>query len=552
MRSNPKGSAKEWVAGVASLPDHVNRHGRIVRTEGLFVLGPDGRVLDHLMGEPGSSIPNAAAFFEPLVARAAGGRPRRPITVRVGSSELAEAIRAARLPLQVEVAPTPEVDRLVATLHAELARDGGAASELLSPEVDDVARASFFEARAALWRAEPWACVSPWHPLSVTIPALAINNHALSVLGRTGQAPGLVLFDDIDSFDDELALRDARGNHAGESLPPGPAQTTLTFEDGSDLAPTIRHQVSEHGWDLAAPSAYPMLDALDEDEETRAITARDCAIFEAIARALSRMMAERGHDLAKAWRGGARVTWSGLVPTHAHGEVEITLGAPHEEEAPLFRRTDDPIADLLALASAESGDPSAEIRDAIQDDIIGSFRASPEAAGLPDIEPCRMLLRHAETELGVSIASLDADDVEEIVFDVFPEKLSVDASEASWILDVLRAFFTFLGRAYDLPAAPACLHVLGEGAIERLETQLADTSNYGLAKSMVMEGKAAGFPFDSPEGRAAWARTVNARIAAGSARSPSPARPRGGVDKAAEAKKKNKAKAARKARRKGR
>ena len=163
-----------------------------------------------------------------------------------------------------------------------------------------------------------------------------------------------------------------------------------------------------------------------------------------------------------------------------------------------------------------------------------------------------MLLRHAETELGVSIASLDADDLEEIVFDVFPEKLSIDASEASWILDILRAFFTFLGRAYDLPAAPACLRVLGEGAIERLETELADTSNYGLAKSMVMEGKAAGVPIESPEGMAVWGRTMNMRIAAGPARSLSPARLKGGLDNAGRAKKKNKAKAARKARRRGR
>jgi hypothetical protein len=70
----------------------------------------------------------------------------------------------------------------------------------------------------------------------------------------------------------------------------------------------------------------------------------------------------------------------------------------------------------------------------------------------------------AAEQLGKTIASLDARDLREILFEIIPRKVSIDASKASWIVEENRAFFAFLKREYGLEQADACLRVLGGDA----------------------------------------------------------------------------------------
>ncbi|HQP37470.1 MAG TPA: hypothetical protein PLI95_19935, partial [Polyangiaceae bacterium] len=151
-----------------------------------------------------------------------------------------------------------------------------------------------------------------------------------------------------------------------------------------------------------------------------------------------------------------------------------------------------------------------------------------------------------------TIATLGPRELREIVFDIIPRKVSIDASAASWIIEENRAFYAFLKREFGLEQADACLRVLGGDAVKKLEAALSDTSKFGMAKSLFMGGRTAGFDIDSKEGIEAWMRTMQSQPLPASVRLPSlgsPARPQ---DRAAARAKKNARKGARKARKKNR
>lgn len=121
--------------------------------------------------------------------------------------------------------------------------------------------------------------------------------------------------------------------------------------------------------------------------------------------------------------------------------------------------------------------------------------------------------------------------------------MSIDASAAASIIMDNRAFYAFLKREFALNQAAACLRVLGAQAVKQLEAALSDKSNFGMAKSLFMEGREAGFEMDTQDGIESWMRAVMSN--------PAPVTPRPVARVAARAKK-HQRKAARKARKRNR
>lgn len=81
-----------------------------------------------------------------------------------------------------------------------------------------------------------------------------------------------------------------------------------------------------------------------------------------------------------------------------------------------------------------------------------------------------------------------------VLFTLIPRKVSIPASEAGWIIVVVRAFYEFLKREFSSTAqAEDCLRVLGDDSVLELEAALSDRRNFGMAKSMFMGGVDAGF-----------------------------------------------------------
>lgn len=237
----------------------------------------------------------------------------------------------------------------------------------------------------------------------------------------------------------------------------------------------------------------------------------------------------------------------------SYGDVEVSLRAPSEREPRGYEPPYDVLADLFELGK-DGDEIDAEARRPLEDALVRRFAASPEAKALTDIQACQFVMDFAADYFNATIAT--PRELREIVFDIIPRKVSIEASAASWIIEENRAFYAFLEREFGLEQADACLRALGGDAVKKLEAALSDTSKFGMAKSLFMGGRKAGFDMDSKEGVEAWMRVMQSQSLPASVRLPSRlpsvrsgARP---TDKTTVRANKNARKAARKARRKNR
>ena len=151
-------------------------------------------------------------------------------------------------------------------------------------------------------------------------------------------------------------------------------------------------------------------------------------------------------------------------------------------------------------------------------ELIRLFRESPEGQALEDegLYPgfwVNSMVEYGIDYLGVSPARLSPDRLRELLFDIFPRKVSADAEEAPQAIRELQAFWQFAQREFQLENAAACLKVLDGRAVRQLKKEMSNPANFGMAKSIVMMGKARGFDMATEEGINEWIATYNTEIA---------------------------------------
>jgi hypothetical protein len=152
------------------------------------------------------------------------------------------------------------------------------------------------------------------------------------------------------------------------------------------------------------------------------------------------------------------------------------------------------------------------------DGLCEAFAASPEGqpiyqAGGGGWVP--MMLEYGSTYLGTTPPRMSLADFNEVVFQLFPRKVSTEAESAPEIIAELRAFWTFLSRQFALDNARQILATLNENAVRQLRKELADPENYGMAKSFFMLGSQAGFDMTTQEGLDQFTQVYNSGLAAG-------------------------------------
>ncbi len=112
--------------------------------------------------------------------------------------------------------------------------------------------------------------------------------------------------------------------------------------------------------------------------------------------------------------------------------------------------------------------------------------------------------------IGVSPPEMGANDLREVLYELFPAKVSTpDGFDGQMVVRVLRAFWSFLKREFGLQNADACLNILDDKAVVRLNKAMNDPSLFGPAKSLVMMGAARGFDLSTEEGINEWMLTYN-------------------------------------------
>ena len=536
----------EWTAGVVRMPAPVRHEdGSIALVVCLVWVSDEGFVLGHRVEKPEELSAHVVESFRKAVAEPTVGAPHRPDVIRVASAELAEAL--AGCGVEVAFGIKPEVDALLAQMRAHFEGKHMERPPLsyLSGQIDSSAVAAFFRACAALYRAKPWKVISSDRAiLSLTIEALEIRDAVLSVVGQLGESFGVLMFDSRDDFDAfSFAAKDGVDELDDDELDARnvemPAIFSINFERGADLDSELRKEIATHRWEVANANAYPHLVLTEAGMVQRWRTPTDLALAEAIAEALSKLVHEK-KAVKKAIEEGERMVRSYSVVTH-QGAMEVKLALPFDEP----QLHTGLLADLEALECTYVLGDDSEFGD-LCDALLTEFDDAPEAVGVQDRQASAHVMGFASSYFESSVASLSAEQLDEIVFEIIPRKVAVRASDAPEMIAELRAFYAFLKRAYALKQADACLRVLGGDAAERLAAKLGDASSFGMAKTIVDLGARAGFDMSSEDGVHAWMAQLQKTGMKPSLASPSASKKRASPAKAKQRKE------ARKARKKNR
>lgn len=528
----------EWVGGLVLMPTYVGGEGPPFRPESLLWINAEGAVLGCKMGKPGEQLGIASDDLRATIEREMSVAGHKPTRIRVDSPELAAVLRAGHAGIEVVCAPTPELEEVLEALCESLERE--AARSFLSPEIEPDAMGAFFRATAALFRVQPWKIVPGDQDLiSVTVEELGIHDAVISVVGQMEQSLGFVWF---SSFEDFAAYLDAADDLEYGEEAEMPPHFALTFDRSERLGEPLLKEIRQHGWEVAGANAYPGLLVIDEELIVRPPTAEELNRFEAISLALAELFAE-AKALVAAWNGGEPVERELTVRAHA-GPLTVKLRAASARVARRDRPPLGVMAELLELERDGDEIPE-EVRLELEEELVRLFDSSPEAQGLTDVQGCHFIMEYAANYCGVTIATLRAPALREVVFEIIPRKVCMEPSEARSLIEQARAFYAFLKRETGLKQADECLRVLAGDAVERLEAALADPRHFGMAKSLIMQGRDAGFDVNTKEGLNAWMQVAQEQPLPLAFPLPAPGQVR---VSAASDKKKKKRKMARKAR----
>lgn len=106
---------------------------------------------------------------------------------------------------------------------------------------------------------------------------------------------------------------------------------------------------------------------------------------------------------------------------------------------------------------------------------------------------------------GMTLAS-----VMDWVLEYVPRKVSTEPEQAASIVLELTKFWEYVDRVFELPASKSIIEWLkSDGLVAQLEAELSDPANFGMAKSMFMAGKAAGYDMTSEQGMAEYIAAYN-------------------------------------------
>jgi hypothetical protein len=167
----------------------------------------------------------------------------------------------------------------------------------------------------------------------------------------------------------------------------------------------------------------------------------------------------------------------------------------------------------------ESGELDEDAFEDYVEGLMEEFADSPEGRQVAEehgrLNWAAMVMEYAVNYLGVPPPEMSARDFREVVFEIIPRKVSTEADQAGAIVAELRAFWQFLQRAYQLKNGGPILAALKGDAVARLERELANPANFGMAKSFIMMGQQMGFDMTTQEGLDAFTAYYNSRLPGG-------------------------------------
>lgn len=501
----------EWVGGIGSLPGWITgESGADYRPDVLLWIDvASGDVLGSTIDCRENILAIAPAQLQAAILRPLIGQPNAPARLRVASEPLAEVLRASHPDIDIVLAPTPELDQVMKAMTQHMA--GSKDAPWWQTDAQDDAIGSFFGAAADLYESAPWTRIPDERCLLyVTVPAFGTQTFVISVIGQRGESFGFIVFDDLQSYRQysEMAEAETSGD-----LPSVPRHAALSFDRGADASRSVRRAIIEHGWRVADENAYPSILQVEPDLTTRPLRDSDIALFEALARALTQAL-EPAAPWHSAWDGGDTVEMR-LSVTTSQGPFEVFVGSEPSQLFALFEGHDSDLLAAFESLDLSEGLDSVDLEQLalLERSLLARLADSAEAVELDHpLMGIKLLLDHASSWFALPVTRLSADEVDEILFKIIPREGSIPASEARSIIESIHMAIRWMAQRHTIEHADACLALLGDDAVDRLQRELADSSNFGPAKSMIMAGIDAGFDMHSRAGIEAFMRTTGGRM----------------------------------------
>lgn len=149
------------------------------------------------------------------------------------------------------------------------------------------------------------------------------------------------------------------------------------------------------------------------------------------------------------------------------------------------------------------------------DSLENLFEESPECEALAEQETSylSLLFSFGRDYFNAIPPTLSVGELEEILFDLIPRKVTMDAGEAEPLVLEFQAFFRFLHRKFSVTDAAQLADICDQSAVKMLKAKLSDSSNFGLAKSFFSAGKSLGLDMTSEEDIAAFTSFYNQGLA---------------------------------------
>ncbi len=425
-----------------------------------------------------SEYDDIAKLFEAAIDASADASRVQPTAVEVRFSEIAAPLARRLEPRGISVrtvdrmprvqAALLDVQRRVLGLDTSQESDASLGLRLSSAGTwrgwglpdDRIAR--LFSAAAAFYRAAPWSTVSDDFVFRCQRPGG--GGWDCLVLGSAEMGLGLALY----ARREDIA-RAIVGAASEIGLPAaGGAVLSFTFEDADSIGRAAVREIRSAGWEVAASDAYPVL--LSLDTPGGGVTSSQFQDLEAALLAIPAFVKEN-HDVLT----GEREASSPLVWTHPEsGTVvseeidfegpdnvgEALWGRPSELEPSLPRgRGADPAAAILDSVARDDSDLDEDALEAAEEKemlIVDQFgdRLSAGFHGKPLSDATVMkhtrnvsvfvdfLCRYQEIPLRAATEY----DLRVFLYDWFPRKMMVSATNARSLPGSLKRFFEYLAK----------------------------------------------------------------------------------------------------------
>lgn len=174
--------------------------------------------------------------------------------------------------------------------------------------------------------------------------------------------------------------------------------------------------------------------------------------------------------------------------------------------------------DIKRLGDIEPGEE--EFYD-YQDELLKLFAESPEGKACAEADDgsafwAWSVIDYSHNYIGVALHKMDANDMEELLTEIFPRKITLSAPEdADDGLPAMIAFWEYLKREYKLSNAENILRYLRAVKPADFRKWMNDSSRFGMAKSFFSMAQSEGFDLSKEEDNQAFMALYNARLQAG-------------------------------------